>query len=81
MFDQNGLRAGPSAPDPAPESGYIKQSETETGDQEESEPEVLREKGESKQMKLTMCEIKKDRRIPINGNARKQDVNGKDDVT
>ena len=75
LIDKYGLGTGPTTPNSSHQCGDVEKRETEPGNQEETQPEVLGKKSEPEEVKLAVLEIEEDSGIPINLDPREQDIN------
>src|SRR5690606_16908048 len=73
-FEPDGLRASPAAPYTSEKRGDVEQSETETGDEEKREPDVLCSECESEQVELALGEVQENRGSAVDLDPGKSDV-------
>ena len=74
MFEKDGVRAGPSAPESTEEGGDKEEGEAGAGDEEKENPEVLGEESEPEEVKLALGQIEKDSRGVIDRDPGKSHV-------
>lgn len=76
MFQKDGVRAGPSAPESPQKGGKEEERKARSGDCKKEHPEVLWCEGEAEEVKFTLGDIQKNSRSFIDGDPREDHVDG-----
>src|SRR5690606_25585154 len=78
-LEKDRLRAGPAAPDAAQPGREEEKAETQRGEQEDDEPEVLRVERLAEEVEVPIGNIQEDRRLAIDADEGQGDVDGDQD--
>lgn len=76
VFEEDGLGASPSAPDPSEEGGDKKEEKSEPGDEEKEEPCILGSECEAEQVETAVDDIEENGGVAIDVNPRQENVDG-----
>ena len=76
VIEEDGVGAGPAAPDPPEEGGGEEEGEAEAADAEEENPEVLGDDGEAEEVEAASGNIEKDGGVAVDLEVGKEDVDG-----
>lgn len=79
MFEEDGVGAGPSAPESAEEGGDKEEGKAGAGDGEKEDPEILRVKSEAEEVELSLGDVEKDGGCFVDGEPGKGDVNDEEE--
>ncbi len=74
VVEENGVGAGPTAPDPSEQSGDKKQGEAQAGDKEKEQPEVLDGQRDAEHVETALGGIEKEGGVPVDRNPGERSV-------
>ena len=75
MFQENGVRAGPTAPKASQKGGDEEKGESCSRDGKEENPKILGVERQPEEVKLALGEIQENCRSVVDGKPRKRDIN------
>lgn len=78
MLKEDGVGAGPTAPEATEKSGKKEEGKAGSSDGEEENPEILRGQCDSKKVEFAVANIQKDGRRPVDGNPGQGHVNNQE---
>jgi len=79
MVKEDSVGTGPATPDAAQQGSNVKETEPDTADNKEQEPDILHEEGESEEVELPVGDVEQYGRVPIDRNPRQEDVDGNEE--
>ena len=76
VLEEDGVGAGPAAPEAAEEGGDEEEGEAEAGEEEEAEPEILGDEGDAEEVEAAVVDVEEDGGVAVDGDPGEGDVDG-----